>query len=165
MASKIYMYSKLWAVSGVITLVLSGVAIADNKTDDKVLERIRPLGHVNVDQPIAPVEVAGMATAEPVAPAAATETPAPAVPAAPVVADGKKIYEGVCFACHAVGAAGSPKFADKEAWAPRIAKGEEALLNSTFNGTAKGMPPRGACGTCSDEDIKAAVEYMVSQSK
>jgi cytochrome c5 len=29
----------------------------------------------------------------------------------------------------------------------------------------KAMPPRGTCTTCSDDDIKKTVEYMVSHSQ
>ena len=81
-----------------------------------------------------------------------------------VLADGQKIYQTSCQACHATGAAGAPKLGDKEAWAPRIAQGTDALVASAIKGK-NAMPPKGACGGCSDEDIKVAVEYMVSQSQ
>ncbi len=76
--------------------------------------------------------------------------------------DGQKIYKTYCQACHANGVAGSPKFGDKAAWAPRIAKGNDALFSSVKNGL-KAMPPKGACMTCSDDDLRAAMEYMVEQ--
>ncbi|MCG6900617.1 MAG: cytochrome c5 family protein [Gammaproteobacteria bacterium] len=79
-------------------------------------------------------------------------------------ADGQQIYQASCQACHATGAAGAPKLGDKEAWAPRIATGMDALLSSAINGK-NAMPPKGACMSCSDEDLKAAIEYMVSQSQ
>ena len=41
----------------------------------------------------------------------------------PAAADGKKVYESACIACHGAGIAGAPKFGDKAAWAPRIAQG------------------------------------------
>jgi cytochrome c5 len=63
-----------------------------------------------------------------------------------------------------MGVAGAPKQGDKAAWAPRIATGMDALVASAINGKNI-MPPRGACASCSDDDIKAAVQYMVSQSK
>lgn len=77
---------------------------------------------------------------------------------------GKKTYDSSCMACHATGAAGAPKLGDKAAWAPRIAAGEDSLLTSVINGK-NAMPPKGACIACSDADLKAAVGYMVSQSK
>ncbi len=81
-----------------------------------------------------------------------------------VLADGQKTYESSCQACHASGAAGAPKTGDKEAWAPRIATGMDAMLAIAIKGKGA-MPPKGACASCSDDDLKAAIEYMVSQSK
>jgi len=84
------------------------------------------------------------------------------------MADGKTTYDTACFACHAVGAAGSPKFGDKAAWAPRIAKGLDVLKQHALNGF-KGdsgfMPAKGGRADLSDEDVMAAVEYMTSMSK
>ena len=81
-----------------------------------------------------------------------------------VLADGQKTYQSSCQACHASGAAGAPKLGDKEAWAPRIALGIDALLASSIKGK-NAMPPKGACMACTDEELKAAIEYMVSQSQ
>ena len=77
-------------------------------------------------------------------------------------ADGQKIYQTSCQACHATGAAGAPKLGDKEAWAPRIAKGNDALFSSVKNGL-KAMPPKGTCMSCSEDELRAAMEYMVGQ--
>jgi cytochrome c5 len=79
-------------------------------------------------------------------------------------ADGQATYKRVCFACHDFGAAGAPKLAEKEKWAPRIAKGIDTLLASVKSGL-NAMPPRGTCSTCSDAELRAAVEYMVGQAK
>ena len=76
--------------------------------------------------------------------------------------DGQKVYQASCQACHAAGVAGAPKQGDKEAWAPRIAKGNDALLSSVKNGL-NAMPPKGACMSCSDEELQAAIAYMVEQ--
>jgi cytochrome c5 len=81
-----------------------------------------------------------------------------------VLADGQKTYQSSCQACHASGAAGAPKLGDKEAWAPRIATGIDAMLAVAIKGKGA-MPPKGACATCTDDQLKAAIEYMVSQSK
>jgi cytochrome c5 len=105
---------------------------------------------------------------------AAAAAPAAAAPAAaaPAVADagakGKEVYGAVCFACHATGAAGAPKFGDKEAWATRIAQGPDTLHNHALNGFTGQvgmMPPKGGRPDMSDDDIKAAVDYMVSEAK
>ena len=79
---------------------------------------------------------------------------------------GEVIYKKSCVACHASGAANAPKLGDKTAWAPRIAKGEKSLLQSAINGMAgTAMMKRGGCGSCSDDDLKATVAYMIGQSK
>lgn len=77
---------------------------------------------------------------------------------------GEQIVQTACFSCHGTGAAGAPKIGDKEAWAPRVAQGEETLLTNAINGL-RAMPPRGACMNCTDDDLKAAIEFMVSQSQ
>ena len=73
------------------------------------------------------------------------------------------MYQASCFACHGTGAAGSPILGDKAAWAPRIAQGEEVLLDHALNGF-NAMPPRGA-STFSDDEIKAIIAYMVENSQ
>ena len=95
---------------------------------------------------------------------APTETPAADKPAdtQTASADGQKIYQKSCQACHATGAAGAPKLGDKDAWAPRIAKGNDAMLSSVKNGL-KAMPPKGTCMSCSEDELRAAMEYMVGQ--
>jgi cytochrome c5 len=74
-------------------------------------------------------------------------------------ADGKMVYEQSCKGCHT---ALKPKMGDKEAWAPLIKQGPDALTASVIKGKGM-MPPRGKAA--SDADVKAAVEYMLSQSK
>lgn len=78
------------------------------------------------------------------------------------VVDGQKTYQTYCKACHATGVAGAPKLGDKDAWAPRIYKGDDAMFSTVIKGL-NAMPPKGACMSCSDDDLRAAMEYMVSQ--
>ena len=82
------------------------------------------------------------------------------VAAGPVAAaDGKAVWDKSCAGCHAVMA---PKTGDKAAWAPLIKKGAAELTAFVIKGKAP-MPPRG--GAASDADVKAAVEYIISQSE
>lgn len=99
-------------------------------------------------------------------PAATKATPVAVATTAPkpAGANGRTIYDTHCAACHAIGAAGAPKLGDRAAWAPRIALGNAALLQNAIKGI-NAMPPKGACGSCSNDDLKAAVGWMVSQSK
>jgi len=78
--------------------------------------------------------------------------------------DGASIYASVCQACHATGAAGAPKTGDKAAWAPRIAKGIDALLQSALNGKGA-MPPKGGAASLSEAELRSAVEHLVGLSK
>lgn len=73
---------------------------------------------------------------------------------------GETTYTRYCFSCHAAGIAGAPRAGDAEQWAPRLAKGPEALLASTIAGIAPGMPARGLCDQCSDEELTNAIDYM-----
>ncbi len=74
------------------------------------------------------------------------------------------IYNTICKACHDAGVAGAPKTGDKAAWAPRIATGQATLLKSAINGK-NAMPPRAGDPTLSDDELKAAVEFLVGKAK
>jgi cytochrome c5 len=73
-------------------------------------------------------------------------------------------YDKSCKVCHATGAAGAPMTGDAAAWAPRLAKGMEALLVSVNNGL-NAMPPKGMCFDCTDADYTALIEYMSTPAK
>ena len=90
-------------------------------------------------------------------------TPAAAVKVAASAGAGEALYKQACVACHAAGVAGSPKFGDKAAWAPRIKTGLDMLTASVIKGKGA-MPPKGGSAG-SDADIRAAVEYMVNAAK
>lgn len=77
---------------------------------------------------------------------------------------GEDVYNKTCFSCHKFGIAGAPKFGNSDDWAPRIKKGMEALYHSALNGKGA-MPARGGNRVLSDEEVKAAVDYMVEHSK
>ena len=77
---------------------------------------------------------------------------------------GVSVYNSKCIICHGSGVAGAPKIGDKAAWAPRIAQGMDTLLANAIKGK-NAMPPRGTCTECSDADLQAAIEYMISQSE
>lgn len=137
-----------------------------------------------------PAMPAAATPAKPAAPESSSAAPAPApaaaAPAAPApeaaaaaasgseastdtAGTGKHIYSTVCFACHATGVAGAPKFGDKDAWAPRIAQGKDTLYKHALNGfLGEGggmMPPKGGRTDLSDDQVKAAVDYMVSAAQ
>lgn len=123
-------------------------ATADAKA---VAERIRPVGEVAVGQAPQPSGVSLIATAN----AAAGDK-------------GKEVYDKSCAACHAAGVAGAPKLGDKPAWKDRVAQGNDTLYTHAikgFQGKTGFMPPKGGNASLSDADVKAAVDFMVAQSK
>nr|WP_255555715.1 cytochrome c5 family protein [Enterovibrio paralichthyis] len=116
-----------------------GAAHAADMSEEAIAERIAPVGSVYLEGE-APVETA-------------------AAPTGPRTGDA--VYNTYCMACHATGAAGAPKTGDKAAWEPRIAQGEDVLLTHAVNGF-NGMPARGTCMDCSDDEIQAAIDHMLS---
>ncbi|MEH6583986.1 MAG: c-type cytochrome [Halioglobus sp.] len=90
----------------------------------------------------------------------------PAVAANAGPRSGEDVYNAACMACHSTGAAGAPKLGDVAGWADRIAKGVDELYNSGINGlTGTGMIAKGGCMACSDEEVNAAVDYMIAGSQ
>lgn len=130
-------------------------------------------GKQGADDAMAAAGAAGAAVADKAqeATAAAADMVAPAASADSTGADlaqGQTIYQGKCQACHATGAAGAPKFGDKANWAPRIAQGMDTLVKHAlegFKGSVGYMPPKGGFTALSDDEVKAAVAYMVSQNQ
>jgi cytochrome c5 len=149
-------------------------------------ENIRPVGQVclqgqpcvgttgsagsSASVPADPAPAA--ATAETVAEPAATQEPAAdqapaAAPAAATTAaaddfDAAATYQMSCFACHGTGAAGAPQPGDAEVWEERMAKGMDAVMANVINGV-NAMPARGICMSCSDEQLRQVVDYMLAQ--
>lgn len=76
---------------------------------------------------------------------------------------GKTLYTQVCQACHAAGVLGAPKFGNKADWAPRLKDPMDTIYNYALHGKGQ-MPPKGG-SNASDEDVKAAVDYMVNAAK
>jgi len=72
---------------------------------------------------------------------------------------GEQVYKETCFACHAAGAAGAPKFGDKKAWAPLIKEGQHVLTAHAWVGV-RGMPAKGGKADLSLEEFARAAAYM-----
>ena len=78
-------------------------------------------------------------------------------------ADGKKVYEASCQACHGGAVPGVPHVGKKEDWAPRIKQGKDTLHKHALEGF-NAMPAKGGNSGLSDDEVKAAVDYMANQS-
>jgi cytochrome c5 len=119
-----------------------------------IAESIAPVGRVYLpgeeQEATGPVVAAG-AEPEPVA-AAMT---------------GPQVYNSACNACHGLGVAGAPKVGDAAQWTDRIAQGMDVLKQHAidgFQGSTGFMPAKGARMDLSDEEVNAAVDYMVAES-
>ena len=81
--------------------------------------------------------------------------------------DGAVIFGGVCTGCHSSGALGAPTLT-KANWAPRVAQGVDTLHKHAiegFKGAAGQMPAKGGMAALSDEQVKATVDWMLTQLK
>ena len=132
----------LLAAAGLGVMVSVGAVGADLTAEMK--ERLKPVGELCMSGDDCAAAPVAAASAEP--------------------RSGAQVYETKCFTCHASGAAGAPKFGDAGAWSARIGQGIDTLYANAINGI-NGMPAKGLCMDCSDDEIKAAVDHMVDGSK
>lgn len=139
------------------------VAHMANAAGAKFAEPQKAAVQASAAEPAAQAAPVAAPVAAVVAPAAAPVAVAAAPAAASKAGAGEALYKQTCVACHAASVAGSPKFGDKAAWAPRIKTGIDALTASVIKGK-NAMPPKGG-SSATDADIRAAVEFMVSAAK
>ncbi len=107
--------------------------------DNTVLERIKPVGEVRIDTDTQVASADIVETAE---------------------RSGEEIYNSKCAGCHTSGVMGAPKYASLADWSSRIDLGLDKLTASAIAGKG-GMPARGTCMDCSDNEIKVTVQYML----
>ena len=135
----------VWALAMIFIGYKSLTSFSDDSShsemmvDKGVLERIKPIGEVRID------------SSTMVASADSTET---------AERSGEEIYNGKCAGCHTSGIMGAPKYASLADWTSRIDLGLDKLTDSAIAGKG-GMPARGTCMDCSDNDIKVTVQYML----
>lgn len=124
-----------------------------------IADRIAPVGQVAIAEAEQAVAPAGEGTS-----ATGVASPVGTASSATAAGNGEDVYNRACIACHMAGVAGAPKLGDAAAWGPRIDQGMDVLMNTVLNGK-NAMPPRGTCAACSDEELQAAVEFMVSKAR
>jgi cytochrome c5 len=107
----------------------------DSMTPEAIAERLRPVGMVAVKQ------AGGPRTLQ----------------------SGEAVFKGACAACHATGAAGSPKVGDTAAWGPRIKHGFDTLTKHAVEGF-KGMPAKGGNADLDQIEVARAVAFMANQA-
>lgn len=86
-----------------------------------------------------------------------------AQPLSPALAQGKAIVDANCFVCHGQGINGAPIIGNKKMWGKRLPKGVDTLVDHAINGFAGMMPAKGGNTDLTDQEIRLAVQYMVSQ--
>ncbi len=112
----------------------------------------------------AKVEAAASKAEEAAKPEEKAEAPAAeAKPAESAKVDGKAVFEANCKACHGGLIPGAPAVGKKEDWAPRIKQGKDTLHKHALEGF-NSMPAKGGNGSLSDDEVKAAVDYMANES-
>ncbi len=131
-------------IATLFVIFLSAGAGAQN-SDDDIRERLRPAGTVCV---VGDTCAAGLGQAVAGGATAAGGR------------DPQTIYNTSCTACHATGVSEAPILGNSEQWEARVAKGADALYESLLNGLNV-MPARGACVDCSDDELRAVVDFML----
>ncbi len=132
--------SKFKLLVSLISILVAGAAIAG---DAEIAERIKKAGEVCIE---------------------GHDCGAVLAPTMVATSDGGDVesnYKKSCATCHNAGVAGAPKFGDAAQWEPRLAKGLDVLYASSINGMPPAMPQKGMCFSCSDDDLRALVDYMV----
>ncbi|KKO45183.1 cytochrome C [Arsukibacterium ikkense] len=111
-------------------------AIASTDNDEALAKRIAPVGQVYIagQQPAAAVQATGPRS-------------------------GQQVYNTACIACHGTGALDAPK-PGEASWKPRIAQGFDVMLKHSIDGF-NNMPAMGTCATCSEDEIAAAIRFMI----
>lgn len=157
--------SRYWVVIGILAIGVLAVAIKmSNLTHDpdisnskeyqaSVEDRIRPFGQVYM-----PGEEVD--TGKPLVVLAAHSEPVA------TTMSGPQVYNEACIVCHATGIGGAPTIGDEVAWQPRVAKGNDTLyLNAIegYIGSTGSMPQKGGRLDLSDDEVRRAVDYMVSE--
>jgi len=154
-------------VLGILILIAAGLyvlarVVSARTQETHVLQD--PAMRAAVAERIAPVTKLAVAGKD----NSALAPPKPAQTAPLADLGGEEVYNMACVACHGAGVAGAPKFGDKAAWGPRVAKGGDTLNEHAikgFQGQAGFMPAKGGRTDLSDKSIMNAVDFMVSGAK
>ena len=173
--------AKIRLVSVTLASAVALMLFSATVSAQSVADNIRPVGQVclagqaceSTTGGAGPEPAPGAAATEPATaavstavepPAAVSVEPEPAPAQGPAVAafDAEASYQMSCFACHGTGAAGAPLPGEQEVWDVIMEKGMAAVMTNVIDGI-NAMPARGLCATCSDDDLQALVDYMISQ--
>ena len=129
-------------IAATLALFVGGASAAmmPQSANDALKDRIAPIGQVKIAGAAAAAQAGGAAAAR----------------------SGEAVYNQFCMACHTSGVLGAPKINDAADWEPRLAQGMDTVLKHAIEGF-NAMPARGTCSNCSDEEIQAAIDYMIAE--
>ena len=125
-------------ILAVAALVMSQAHAETDTNADKIRERIKPVAEVCIQ---------------------GDDCGGPAVAASSGPRSGEAVFNATCTSCHTAGIAGAPKKGDVAAWDSRLAKGLDKTLAIAKKGI-NAMPAMGLCMDCSDDELKAAINFM-----
>ena len=131
-----FVKSVLGTISMLFSLSISASSVQDDMSREAIAERIKPAGKHYV---------AGESSA-------AEESSGPR--------SGQQVYDKFCTACHTSGVMGAPKMNNASDWEARLDQGMETVLKHAVEGY-NAMPPMGTCSDCSEDEIQAAIDYMI----
>jgi len=126
------------SIAALFAVAAGAASVQDEMTRDAIEKRIEPLGQHYV---------AGENGDQQQAESSGTRS-------------GEAIYGQFCAACHTSGVMGAPKLNNESDWEPRLAQGMETVLRHAVEGY-NAMPPKGTCSDCSEDEIQAAIDYMI----
>ena len=161
------MYSLVIGVLAAVALAIFVLAMKMSDLTQGVYTRDAAEYKAAVEDRIKPVGEVYLPGEEAAAEAPTVETPATPAPVATAMS-GPQVYNQACLVCHGAGIGGAPVMGDVSQWESRIAQGMDMLNQHAiegFAGAAGYMPPKGGRADLSDEEVVAAVEYMVAESQ
>lgn len=161
------LYSLVIGILAAVAIGIFVLAMNMAETTQDVFIREAPEYTAAVEERIQPVGQVYLPGDDMAASTRVVETAAEPEPVAETQS-GPQVYNSACLACHGAGVGGAPILGDPEAWAPRIAQGIDTLKNHAINGyqgEVGYMPPKGGRMDLSDEEVAAAVEYMVAEAQ
>jgi cytochrome c5 len=146
-------------IAGFVVLTIALIFLARFMQPESDVDA-NPSHGVLAEQRIAPVGAVRYGDKGAAAIAEAQAAVIEAAPAGEIVVDGPEVYGGLCKTCHDTGVAEAP-IPGSEQMAARVSeRGLDGLVQNVLNGL-NAMPPRGGNPALTDEQIQAAVEFML----
>ncbi len=163
---KIFFRNFTLTLAFIAVMMITFYVIADMVTDEgeNAKTNVNTISVAELTKPVGQVAVAGEESEDTVV---QNEIVADASAASKSI-NGESVYNGLCVNCHGIAALAAmiPQAGDAAAWEPRIKKGTDVLYANAINGYTGElgmMPAKGGNPDLSDEEVKAAVDYIISQ--